>query len=203
MQALKQLASVMEHPLAYRVWQAPFAGAKFAPILEHNDMSTVRRVLDVGCGPGTNAPLFSRADYLGLDINPKYIETARRRFGRRFEVADVRTYEADPDARFDFILVNSLLHHIDTENVYHILRQLEKNLTGDGHVHILDLVMPEEPCIAQTLALSDRGDHARSYETWSRIFGDCFEKVVCQPYGVGAGGVTLWNMVYFKGRRRS
>ena len=45
-----------------------------------NDVASVRRVLDVGCGPGTNTRYFEHADYLGLDINRGYIESARRRF---------------------------------------------------------------------------------------------------------------------------
>ena len=56
---------VMENPHAYRLWQAPFAEPKFAPVLAHNDLSRVRRVLDVGCGPGTNTHHFAGADYLG------------------------------------------------------------------------------------------------------------------------------------------
>ncbi|MFN9035255.1 MAG: hypothetical protein ACK5YO_03100, partial [Planctomyces sp.] len=45
-------------PAVYRMWQAPFVDAKFDPILRHNDLRSVRRVLDAGCGPGTNAHLF-------------------------------------------------------------------------------------------------------------------------------------------------
>jgi SAM-dependent methyltransferase len=60
---------IMRQPLVYRLWMAPFAKKKFAPIVAHNDMHWVRRVLDVGCGPGTNAVYFSQADYLCIDLN--------------------------------------------------------------------------------------------------------------------------------------
>ena len=73
MGALKKLSGIMANPTAYRLWQMPFAEMKFQPILEHNDMTQVRRVLDVGCGPGTNSLFFEDNDYLGLDINPDYI----------------------------------------------------------------------------------------------------------------------------------
>jgi SAM-dependent methyltransferase len=202
MVALKRLSSVMSHPTAYRLWQAPCAAAKFAPIMRHNDMTAVRRVLDVGCGPGTNAPWFEHVDYLGIDINPQYIATARRTYGRAFEVADVCQYEVDPTDRFDFILLNSLLHHIETEYVHQILDQLGQQVTPDGHVHILDLVLPESPCVARTLALGDRGDWPRPLDEWESIFSRHFEPVVCEPYEIRKVGVTLWNMVYFKGKVR-
>ena len=41
-------------------------------------------VLDVACGPGTNAPHFRHCDYLGLDINPEYTRRATARYGMRF-----------------------------------------------------------------------------------------------------------------------
>jgi SAM-dependent methyltransferase len=202
MTALKSFSRIMAHPTAYRLWQAPCASAKFEPIIEHNDLDKIRRVLDVGCGPGTNASWFAGVDYLGVDINPGYIATARRKYGRQFEVADVCIYEADADAKFDFILLNSLLHHIDDEHTYRILRQLAKQLTSDGHVHILDLVLPNKPSVARTLTLGDRGDWPRPLAAWHGIFSDCFEPVVWKPYALRMCGVTLWNMVYFKGRAR-
>ena len=57
------------------------------------------RVLDLGCGFGDYAPFYAdRCDYLGIDHNESYIETARRMNAgspARFVVADV----ADPVIR--------------------------------------------------------------------------------------------------------
>ena len=200
MSLLKKMSAVMVNPTAYRLWQQPFADMKFKPILEHNDMAKVRRVLDVGCGPGTNSMWFEDMEYLGLDINPAYIEQATRRYGRDFAVADVCTYQADPEKRFDFIMMNSLLHHIDDEYTDRILKQLAKQLTPDGHIHILDLVLPEQKSVARGLALSDRGDHPRPLADWKEIFSRYYEPVLFEPYPLTMGGVTLWNMVYFKGK---
>ncbi len=202
MVALKKLSGLMENPTAYRLWQSPFAKSKFSPLLRHNDMRAIRRVLDVGCGPGTNAPWFSHTDYLGLDINPQYIDLARQKYGRSFEVADVCQYEVDPESKFDFVLLNSLLHHIDTEHVTKILGQLSQQVSDDGHIHILDLVLPDTKSIARTLALGDRGDWPRPLAEWETIFKTYFEPVHFEPYPLRMCGVTLWNMVYFKGKVR-
>ncbi|MEP6730942.1 MAG: class I SAM-dependent methyltransferase [bacterium] len=199
---MKSYARVMENTLAYRVWQAPFAERKLAPLLAHNDLSRVRRVLDVGCGPGTNTQHFAGADYLGIDFNPAYIESARKRHGREFIVADVTTYEVSPEQRFDLILANSLFHHIDTPNTQRILAHLATLLSDDGHIHVFDLVLPEAPSVSRFLARADRGDYPRPLDEWREIFTRAFEPVVFEPYPLGVGGVTLWNMVYFKGRAR-
>jgi SAM-dependent methyltransferase len=193
----------MEGTLAYRLWQAPFANKKFEPVLRNNDLFAVRHVLDVGCGPGTNTRHFAAADYLGLDFNEKYIEYARRRYGREFISGDIREYVFPPGAHFDFILANSLLHHIDLENTHRILSRLHTQLTEDGHIHILDLVLPETACLAGILARLDRGEFPRPITEWLSLFTAVFEAVVIEPYSLRALGVNLWNMIYFKGRRRA
>ena len=200
---MRGYASLMEYPLAYRVWQAPFAERKLAPLLAHNDLTRARRVLDVGCGPGTTTHHFAGADYLGIDMNPAYIASARKRHTRNFIVADVTKYRVPPDQRFDLILANSLFHHLDSTNTRHILAHLSGLLTGDGHVHILDLVLPARSSVSRFLARADRGDYPRPVDEWREIFTSVFETVVFEPYPLGVAGLTLWNMVYFKGRARS
>jgi SAM-dependent methyltransferase len=193
---------IMENTHAYRLWQAPFAEKKFAPILAHNDLRQARRVLDVGCGPGTNTRHFAHPRYLGIDHSLCYLEYARRRHGRDFLVADVAHWALAPTARFDFVLINSFLHHVDTPSARGILSQLRALLTDDGHVHIIDLVLPENPSIARFLARRDRGEFPRPLREWQGIFGEMFETVVFEPFNLTGLGATLWEMVYFKGRRK-
>jgi SAM-dependent methyltransferase len=192
-------AHVLGGASAYRLWQAPFAGQKFAPIARHNHLGTVRRVLDVGCGPGTNTRYFETADYLGLDINESYLAYARRRYRRKFLTTDVCRYTGEGDGRFDFILINSFLHHVDDAAAVDILRRLARLLDPQGFVHILDLVLPADPGIARFLARNDRGAFPRATSRWQAMFEDVFRGVVYEPYRLTLGGLTLWQMVYFKG----
>jgi len=186
----------------YRLWMAPFAEAKFAPVRRHNDVGLVKRVLDVGCGPGTNTAWFAHAEYLGIDINPAYVEDAKRRTGRKFLVADATTYSVPPDQRFDFILLNSFLHHVETGDARRILSHLATLLTLDGRIHILDLVLPAAPSVARLLARWDRGRYARTLAEWRVLFGEYYEPAVFETYPLKGAGITLWNMVYFKGKAR-
>ena len=192
-------ARLLEYTLVYRTWQAPFVEEKFRPVLAHNNLANVHRVLDVGCGPGTNTRHFAHADYIGIDMNERYIRHARARHRRNFVAADVCTYRVGPNERFDFILLNSFLHHLADSDVINVLSHVRTLLSEDGHVHILELVMPQEPSIARRLALWDRGKFARPLEEWEKIWGSLFDPVVMEPYAVGGWGATLWNMLYFKG----
>jgi SAM-dependent methyltransferase len=193
---------LLGQPFAWR-WMTPFAEQRLRPLRENGGISGVRRVLDVACGPGTNAGRFAHADYLGIDTNARHIDSARKRHRGNFVVADVTKYEVGPDQRFDCILVDSMLHHMPTPEVRRLLSHLATLLTDDGAVHIIDLVLPRRPSTARVMARLDRGDHPRPVAEWELIFSSFFEPVVCEPHPIGAFGISLWDMIYFKGRRRS
>ena len=199
---MKLTDRIMENTQAYRIWQAPFVEDKLAPILAHNDMTQVRQVLDIGCGPGTNAHWFEHSEYVGIDWNPSYIEYAQRHHKGTFIVADVTRYTVTAGQNFDFIFVNSFFHHINTPDTQRILSHLSTLLTEDGHIHILDLVLPERRSIARFLARMDRGEFARSLDEWQEILLRALEPVVFEPYTLNAFRATLWNMIYFKGRKK-
>ena len=195
------LESLLAQPLVYRLWQAPFVRQKLEPFLAHSDVANPGRVLDVGCGPGTNAGLFARADYVGLDWNAAYVEYAQRRYPGRFVTADVRAFDVPPGGSFDCVLVKSLLHHLGDQDVRAVLRNLARLLTEGGAIHILELVLPAQMGPARLLARLDRGESPRPLEEWRALFAEQFATEVFEPYAVGSLGIPLWHMVYFKGRR--
>ena len=202
MEKVNAATRLLDSPWVYRLWQAPFAERKLAPLFEHNDVGAARRVLDVGCGPGTNARHFESCDYVGVDINPRYIEFARARYGRDFRVADITRYQAPAGERFDLILLNSFLHHLDDHATIRSLNQAGLLLSDDGQIHVFDLVLPDDPGVARFLARNDRGEHPRPLEAWRELFGECFEPTLFIPFALKNFGVTLWNMVYFRGRAK-
>lgn len=194
---------LLENPLVYKLWQGPFVEQKLAPLRRSGAIANARRVLDVGCGPGTNTASFARSEYVGVDINPKYVEYARRRFGREFVAADITQSTLPGSGEFDFILVNSMLHHIDRDAAGVLLRNLSMLLSMDGYVHVLDIVLPERQwSVPWILARLDRGDFVRPLDELFTLVNNAFEIADFQRYPLSAGGITLWDFVYFKGRSR-
>jgi SAM-dependent methyltransferase len=190
---------LLELPLVYRTWQAPFASAKLKPFLAQVDPGRTRRVLDIGCGPGTNASVFAGADYVGIDINPDYIRQASSRYPGRWVVGDVTDESIFPNEQFDCVFANSLMHHLDDRSVRNLLRRMARLTAADGRVHVLDLVLPTRASAGRLLARLDRGRFARPIEQWRSLFAEHLREERFQPYAYGLPFVPLWQMVYFVG----
>jgi SAM-dependent methyltransferase len=189
---------LLEHPAVYAAWQRPFVQKKFAPAERWLQKRPMRRVLDVGCGPGTNARRFSGAEYVGVDINEEYLAIARSRHAGRFVQADLEVADLTSFGAFDVILVNSFLHHLPDGAVTRLLGQLARLLEPDGRIHILELVLPRQISLEKIMARLDRGRFVRPLPAWQTLFSAHFDAAVIEPYTVAG----LWSMVYFQGKKK-
>lgn len=196
---LRLVERMLEHPTVYVMSQAPLVDAKFALIERHLRRQAVRKVLDVGCGPGVNARRFPGAEYVGVDVNERYVSYARRRWPGRFVTADVQTADLTSLGTFDTILVNSFLHHVSDDATRRILRQLHRVLEPEGTIHVLELLRPERGSLVGVMAFLDRGRHARRIAEWRGLFEEHFDVVSLEPHVLKAG---LWRLLYLQGRRK-
>ena len=190
---------LLDHPLAYRLWQGPFAAQKLVPLRRRIGRGPYGRVLDVACGPGTNTAAFQGPGYHGIDLNPRYIAGATRKFGPLFEVADATTYRGPAGVQYDLILVNSFLHHLDDAQVRTVLDHLRTLLAPGGTLQIMELVRPPRGLFTRALAALDRGKFARSMEAWTVLIGASVRLTHVEPYALGAPGLDLWAMLYLEG----
>jgi SAM-dependent methyltransferase len=190
---------LLEVPLVYRSWQAPFAAAKLRPFLAQVDLTGAPRVLDIGCGPGTNAAVFAGCDYVGIDINADYIRTAASRYPGRWLVGDVTDETVLPDAQFDCVFANSLMHHLDDHSVRNLLSRMARLTAPGGRIHVLDLVLPPHLSAGRLLARLDRGRFARPVEQWRAMLNEHLREEHFQPYRFGLPLMPLWHMIYFVG----
>jgi ubiquinone/menaquinone biosynthesis C-methylase UbiE len=149
------------------------------------------RTLDLGCGPGAFADLFAGDDYVGVDLNARYIDHARKTRQGAFIVSDARHVEL-PDARFDQILIFGLLHHLPDEDVRAVLAECRRLLVRNGRV----LVIEDIPAISRLNLIGhlihrvENGEHIRPVEEYQRLYseaatiesGEVLQSGICDYY---------------------
>ena len=106
-----------------------------------------KRVLDVGCGDGTNAAILARlgAQVTGIDVSPRAIEVAEARARingvaerTRFVCAPLETTRLEP-ASFDIVWVDAVLHHL-LADLDAVLGKLAALLRPGGEILIAEPV---------------------------------------------------------------
>jgi ubiquinone/menaquinone biosynthesis C-methylase UbiE len=165
---------ILESSIGYSIWSAPLSVPKMAAIRDilNKTKKTQGRVLDVGCGPGSNAVIFAgNYDYVGIDYNAQYIETATKKYpNMTFKVADA-TKLALTGNTFDIVLINSLMHHIDDAGCHKLMQDLKPLLNKDAIIIIQEPLIPEKNQHFMRLMMQqDRGDYFRTLEQWNSIF---------------------------------
>jgi SAM-dependent methyltransferase len=98
-------------------------------------------VLDFGCGKGSSSLVLAALGYgdvVGVDVDARSVELARRRAAEREVRARFET--ALPAGPFDLILCNAVLEHLTPEERASTVRELWARLRPGGH-----LVVQETP----------------------------------------------------------
>jgi SAM-dependent methyltransferase len=99
------------------------------------------RVLEIGCGLGTDGARFARAGavYTGVDLTEAAVSLARRRFeleglAGEFRVADAERLEF-ADGSFDLVYSHGVLHH--TPDVPAAVREVHRVLAPGGRAVVM------------------------------------------------------------------
>ncbi|HKR15362.1 MAG TPA: class I SAM-dependent methyltransferase [Pyrinomonadaceae bacterium] len=105
------------------------------------DQSRNLKVLEIGCGLGTDGAQFAKAgaDYTGIDLTQAAVDLSRRRFELfdlpgAFRVADAERLDF-PDNTFDLVYSHGVLHH--TPDTAGAVREVNRVLRPGGRAAIM------------------------------------------------------------------
>lgn len=83
-------------------------------------------ILDIGCGPADVLDLLPEVNYVGFDMNPLYIEYAKKKYAGRgkFSCERVSSKNIITTGYFDIILAYGILNHLNNEEFCNFLISL-------------------------------------------------------------------------------
>lgn len=138
-------------------------------------------VVDFGCGPGDILDYLPEVRYLGLDVNPAYIEAASARYGDRGEFRLSSVNGADLAGFFgqaDIAMANGVVHHLDDQEAERLFSLAASLLKPGGRLVTIDPVLhPRQSALRRWLVSRDRGRHVRSPEDYLALARARFRSV--------------------------
>lgn len=174
-QRIEGIYSLVTRPALYARFQNALGGesARRRYVREWVRSTTDSDVLDVGCGPGSLLPCIAWRSYVGVDLNPAHVETARARGFSNTEFYAGPAEEVIPtiDRTFNAIFSIGFLHHLDDEKVNFLIKCLTDRLRSSGSIYLLEPVIVErQNLIAKLMKRIDSGRHIRNQIEYEEIF---------------------------------
>lgn len=178
------IRTVLSRPLVYDALQK-LAGARrmrrelAACFIRAEDGD---RILDVGCGTAGILEALPNVEYVGFDINGRYIAAARARYGHRgqFICGEARKDMLEALPRFDLVLAIGLLHHLTDEDAAAFFDTARGALRPGGRVVSIDPVFFRgQNQIVRFLIARDRGQHVRTENAYRALAQATFSDVRC------------------------
>ena len=191
--------NILSVPFVYDLFQWLIGNKKRHKILKNEYIGNVhnKKILELGCGICDLLELFEDCDYVGVDIDEKYIEKAKRRYRTRdnctFICGDLNEFSSQINDRFDMILMMGVIHHITDDEVSKCFTICKKLLKQDGIFITFDAVfVPGMSKFERFLASKDRGKYVRNADeyvsihkkNWSKVFYECRNDTMNLPFNI-------------------
>lgn len=112
-----------------------------------------KKILDMGCGVGTNASFLDKKGYdvLGVDASENMLKNAKKLYpGLAFEQHDILQLPF-PDKSFDGIVLAYVIEHFNTDGLAQLKKEISRLLVDDGLLYITSHEGSNEEIISDPL----------------------------------------------------
>lgn len=176
---MKFLYKILEIPFIYNLVQRILGGKKVHTLFVNEIQKILAkisysRLLDVGCGTGIYREAFSN-EYVGIDINPQYIELCKKTIEGEFFVGDATKIEFE-NATFDVISTIGVIHHLDSNQTKLMFDEMKRICKPHGSILIVDGLIPSNRLnfLGYIIAKLDRGKYKKRYPDFKKMITESF-----------------------------
>jgi len=174
---------VLEAPAIYQLFQrlGGFFRLRLIALNEYLPISPGSRLFDIGCGPGHIIEHLPRnIEYHGFDTDKSYIDFAARHFGHlgSFHCCMFNETIKERFGLADVVTLNTLLHHLNDDEVTQLLWAVHICLRPGGILFTLDPCFREgQSPLARWIHAHDRGKFVRTEPGYRALLTRVFPNV--------------------------
>jgi len=137
-------------------------------ILKH--LSYKNYVLDYGCGVGFFCKIFNKKRYLGLEINRKFLQRAKK-INKSYKFLELKDKKVTKFKNIiNTVFINNVLHHMSDNQINLALQFLKKNSKKNTKLLIIEPLLPKKFFSLQFfLKALDIGNFIRRKEDYIKV----------------------------------
>ncbi len=142
---------------------------------ETKNLNHMSRILDLGCGTGDFSPCFYNFHYIGIDVEPEYIQYAKNKYNLDFRLMDGRRLRFGEET-FDCITIIGVLHHLCEKSCLEIFHELKRVIKPGGLIIIIEDVEigSRWDILGNIIRKLDVGNYIRTEEQWYKLISSNF-----------------------------
>lgn len=177
------LKDILSIPEVYILWQKLVGDYKLRKIYcqDYIKAQENSRILDIGCGPANMVDYLPKnIDYVGFDDSNIYIKNAKKKFPQKnYSFFCQRVdFAQDFEEKFDIIMANAIVHHIDNNEADKLISFASRNLKPNGKFITLDGCFTQnQSWIKNWLLKNDRGKFVRNKDEYFNLFSKYFKEI--------------------------
>ena len=160
---------------AYRNIVVPLQGrTTFDFVNEHYNKGM--KVLDFGCGTGSNSKLFNPEDYIGSEVDSSRVLSSSKKYPKyKFEKIPIINSSKDKlpweDGSFDMIFVSLCLHHINAKSCKLIFKEFRRVLKSNGKILGIEPALIDGKYFSNILMnILDAGDYILPLDKYKDMY---------------------------------
>lgn len=123
-------------------------------------------ILDIGCGTGEFSSYFKPANYIGIDLEKKYLDFAKKNHQGKFLLGDAKQLPFASKS-FPKILMIGILHHLDDLDCAQALQEAKRVLAQNGKILLMeDIKSANDAVLTKIIHFLDQGKWIRTKKTY-------------------------------------
>ncbi len=160
--------------LLRKILEANFKGEK-AVIKEYFAVNSDDKILDIGSGTGEFSVFFKPENYTGIDIEPAYIDYAKKHYQGTFLLGDAARLPFS-NYCFDKAVILGVLHHLDDSLCYKIFTEMKRVLKPGASILVMEDTRSDgDSVITKILHSLDKGNQIRTADEYNAILKPHFK----------------------------